>query len=77
MPPTKQAKRQFIVNLCMSAKCNPIEFNAGAWYAGSIIAQDYGTFQEIILDKNEAINLVKQRIKEREKAINAMRNWMN
>lgn len=69
-------KQKLIVELCRKANCSPIDFNQGAWIAGSVVAQDYGTFKDIIEDKEKAKTVVQQRIKEREELIDAMKKWL-
>ncbi len=73
---TRNEKRQYIIDLCEAAECSPIDFNSGAWYSGSIIAQDYGLYQEIIQDKTKAIRLIGDRINERKQTITAMEKWI-
>jgi hypothetical protein len=43
----RQEAQKMIVELCEQAKCSPIEFNQGAWLAGSQIAGEYYTFKKI------------------------------
>jgi hypothetical protein len=75
--PTKTSdKQKLIVELCREAHCSPIDFNQGAWFAGSILAQDYGTFKNVIEDREKAKVRIQQRIKEREEVIDAMKRWL-
>ena len=57
-------KKKLIVKLCREAECSPIEFNQGAWFAGSIIAEDYGTLKDITENKEKAEELIMEKIKE-------------
>lgn len=69
-------KQKLIVELCRKAICSPIDFNQGAWIAGSVVAQDYGTFKDVIEDKEKAKSVIQQRIKEREELTDAMKKWL-
>lgn len=69
-------KKKLIVELCKEAECSPIEFNQGAWYAGSAIAEDYGTLKEISENREKAEELIVEKIKESEKLIYSMKNWL-
>jgi len=57
-------KKKLIVELCREAECSPIEFNQGAWFAGSVIAEDYGTLKDITENKEKAEELIMEKIKE-------------
>jgi len=75
--PTRTSdKQKLIVELCKGAECSPIDFNQGAWYMGSVIAQDYGTFKDAIENREKAQSLIIERIKEREKTIYSMKKWL-
>lgn len=69
-------KQRLIVELCREAECSPIEFNQGAWFAGSVIAEDYGTLKEISENREKAEELIMEKIKESEKIISSMKNWL-
>ena len=69
-------KQKLIVELCREAECSPIEFNQGAWFAGSVIAEDYGTLKYIIENREKAEELIMEKIKESEKLISSMKNWL-
>ncbi len=69
-------KQKLIVDLCRDADCSPIDFNQGAWIAGSTIAQDYGTFKDVIEDKKKAKSVIQHRIKDGEKLTFTMKNWL-
>ena len=69
-------EKKLIVELCRDAECSPIEFNQGAWYAGSVIAKDYGTLKEISKNREKAEELIMKKIKESEKLIYSMKKWL-
>lgn len=75
-PTIDMGKKKLIVELCRKAGCSPIEFNQGAWYAGSVIAEDYGTLKHITENRENAEELIMEKIKESEKLIYSMKNWL-
>lgn len=77
--PTKTSdkqKQKLIVELCRGAECSPIDFNQGAWYLGSVIAKDYGTFKDVIKNREKAKRLIIEKIKESEKLIYSMKKLL-
>ena len=75
-PKSTSDKQKLVVELCRNANCSPIDFNQGAWIAGSVVAQDYGTFKDVIEDKEKAKSIIQHRIEEREELIVAMKRWL-
>ncbi len=53
----RQDAQKMIVDLCKEAGCSPIEFNQGAWFAGSQIARgDFNKFKKIALGDTKIVN---------------------
>ena len=60
----RQDAQKMIVDLCKEAGCSPIEFNQGAWFAGSQIARgDFNKFKKIALGEAESKEIVKDYVK--------------
>ena len=62
-PANREEKQKFFVGICLEAGCSPIEFNQGAWFAGSQIAGEIKKFKKIALGEPESKEIVKDYLK--------------